>query len=144
MIDIEGREDYLNMDDARRGIRTPVYHRTDRWTRWSREELARQGYRRVIGLYDSIVWWGVPVYARLSGFEQFDIHVRDGRGGWMYSQEGPVRLNDILTADLMGRAQKSFSSIQMSRMDIQKIGMILILGVGLVLGLTAMGVLRWS
>lgn len=143
-IDIEAREDYLTMDDYRRGIKTPIYDRTDRWTRWNREELMKGGYIRCDGLYDSIIWWGVPVYIRIKGLEQFDVHRRDEFGEWLYSQEGPTRLNDIMTADLMGRALKSFNRVQMGKMDIQKIIMIAILGAGLLFGLSMLGVFRWS
>ena len=144
VVDIEAVEVPRSVDDALHGRVSPVYRRTDRWGRWPAAQLYAQGYLKTRGLYDSILWWGVPVFVRIKGVEEFDVHVRDEYGEWVYSQEGPARLNDILSADLIGKALKAFARVQVSKMDIQKIAMIAILGAGAILGMMALGVLRWS
>ena len=136
-INLTGRTEYI---DGRRHF---CYHRLDRWTEKKASELREDGYERVINMpgYDSLVWWGVPIYLKLDGFEQFDIHVKDEKGNFIYSQDTSATLHDEMVSTATRDFLKGLFKTTLPAMDLQKLGMIAILGVGAFFGLMMMGII---
>jgi hypothetical protein len=133
---------YLGYGFPPRIARFPAYVRTDKWTDESPADLRSNGYKRVVGLYDSIVWWGVPVYLRIDGGKVFDVkHAVDGAGHLMYSQDTAGTLHDSMQSTATQEFIKGMGKVAMSSMDLQKLAMIGIIGVGAVFGLMMMGVI---
>lgn len=125
------------------GEKQPIYHRDDCWTEASSDELHKAGYLpgvRVPG-YDSIQWWRQPVYVRVLNFQQFNIHVKNEQGQYIYSQDTPSTLNDEMNSNATKDFIKAMFKTTLPTMDVQKIIMIGILGVGAIFGLMMMGVI---
>lgn len=125
------------------GKEGPYLKRIDRWTETPPEDLHRAGYlpgKRVPG-YDSLCWWHVPIYVKLTNYEQFDIHVKDDAGRYIYSQDTPSTLHDEMVSSATLDFIKSMFKTALPKMDVQRIIMIAILGVGAVFGLMMMGVI---
>ena len=125
------------------GKRGAYYSRSDRWTQATSAELHELGFLpgvRVPG-YDSIQWWRQPVYVRVLNYEQFDIHVKDDQGHYIYSQDTPSTLNDEMTSNATRDFIKAMFKTTLPTMDVQKLIMIGILAVGAIFGLMMMGVI---
>lgn len=122
------------------GVKSVGYFRQDKWTDEPAEQLNRDGYLKCTGLYDSILFWGVPVYLRVHGLHQFDIHATDDAGRFLYSQDTAATLNDAMTSSATKDFIKGMAKTQMSAMDTQKIIMIAMLGAGAIFGLWILGV----
>ena len=140
IVDIDARETPLTLDMAQAGETVPAYDRSDRWTTWPKAELCKAGYQKAEGLYDSVLWWGVPVYCRFTGVEEYDIKETDEDGRLIWSQESPSRLNDIIEGALMSKAVKGFGKIEVGKMDLQKLLMFGMIAAGAVLGMWMLGV----
>lgn len=118
------------------------YIRSERWTDRRGSELRPEGYLKAVGLHDSIIWAGIPVYMRISGGTVADLNgIRDEEGMRIFSMDSAATLNDAMqsnaTADFMKGLGKASTTM---RMDIQKIAMIGVLAVGAVFGLFMLGV----
>lgn len=119
-----------------------VLDRTDMWTDEPPESLQIAGYKKVTGLYDSIVWWNVPVYLRIRGGEKFDIrHCVDDKGQLIFSQDTSATLHDAMQSNATQAFIKGMGKTQLASMDIQKIFMIGILAVGALFGLYMLGII---
>lgn len=117
--------------------------RMDRWTQDRGSELRHTGYTKVINFpgYDSLIWWGVPVYIKFIGFDQFDIHVKDEHGRYIYSQDTAGTLHDEMVSTATHDFLKGLFKTTLPTIDLQKFGLIAILGIGAVFGLMMMGVI---
>lgn len=136
-VDIIQKMDYVG------GIKGPYYDREDRWTEQTSDELHKIGYLpgvRVPG-YDSLAWYNVPIYVRLLNWQQFDIHAKDEAGNFLYSQDTPSTLHDEMKSNATQEFIKAMFKTSLPNIDIQKIIMIGILGIGAVFGLMMMGVI---
>lgn len=126
------------------GKKGAYYSRSDRWTQATSDELHSEGYLpgvRVPG-YDSIEWSKQKVYVRLLNFQQYDIHVKDDlTGRYLYSQDTPSTLHDEMTSNATQDFIKAMFKTTLPKMDVQKIIMIAILGVGAVFGLMMLGII---
>jgi hypothetical protein len=121
--------------------RYPAYLRVDKWTDESPAVLRANGYKRAVGLYDSLVWWGVPVYIRIDGGKTFDVrHAVDELGRLKYSQDTAGTLHDSMQSTATQDFIKGMGKVAMSSMDLQKLAMIGIIAVGAVFGLFMLGV----
>jgi len=118
------------------------YQRKEIWTDRSADELQRDGYKRVSGLHDSLVWWGVPIYLRINGGDKFDIHQVDANGVPLYSQDTAATLHDVMQSRATESFIKGMGKTQLSSMDTQKILLIGIIGAAAVLGMWMLGVFR--
>lgn len=117
------------------------YYRRDYWTDESPAELNTAGYLECTGLYDSILFMGVPVYLRLHGLEQFDIHVRNpDTGKFIFSQDSSATLNDAMTSTATKDFIKGMAKTSLSQMDTQKLIFLALIAVGAVFGMWALGV----
>lgn len=142
VIDME-IHDHYNSHWTPKGFdirRYPALDRTDRWSNISPEELQRSGYKKVTGLYDSIIWWGVPVYIQIYGGKKFDIRERNDQGELLYSQDSAATLHDFMQSKATMNFIKGMSKTSLPSMDLQKLGMIAILGAGAVFGMYMLGV----
>lgn len=119
-----------------------VIVRTDRWTDVPAEALQEAGYKRVKGMYDSLLWWNVPVYLQIHGGKKFDLSsVTDPAGNPLYSMDTSATLHDAMQSNATLDFIKGMGKTSMSSMDLQKIIMIAIVGVGAVFGLYMMGII---
>lgn len=115
--------------------------RTDEWTTMSSEALQESGYKKVKGLYDSLIWWGVPVYMKIHGLKKIDLKtICDETGQLVYSQDTSATLHDAMQSNATMEFIKGMGKTTMSAMDTQKIIMIALLGAGAFFGLYIMGV----
>lgn len=117
------------------------YIRYDRWTDQTGAELEIKGYKKVIGLYDSVIWSGIPIYLKFSNLKQFDIRQRSPDGELLYSQDMASTLNDFMQSNAQSDFIRGMHKARLSNMSIEQIGLIGILIVGGVLGLYMMGII---
>lgn len=117
--------------------------RMDRWTEEKKSMLRLKGFTKVNNFagYDSIAWWGVPIYVKFNNFHQFDIHVKDAQGNFIYSQDTAGTLHDEMVSNATWDFIKGLFRAALPSIDLQKMAMIAILGVGAFFGLMMMGVI---
>lgn len=125
----------------RDGVYEAEAERTNRWTTLKPFDLESRGYRKSEGLYDSIIWWGVPVYVKLEGLKEFDITEKDDRGEYLYSQETPATLNDFLHSNATDKFIKGMTKTAFPEMDLHKLIMLGILICGVLFGAYMMGLI---
>lgn len=114
----------------------PTYRRSEKWTDDKVSQIHLKGYRVATGLHDSILWWGVKIYARLHNFEEFDAET-----AYPEIKETAETLNDAMLSDSDEKFKKGLLKTAMTAAaDWQKIGLILILGVGVVIGAKLLGI----
>lgn len=134
-------QEYASPRMVAEGIKSWGYYRRDMWTEEPPEQLNRDGYLRAYGLYDSILFWGVPVYLKVHGLKQFDIHATDPQTGrFLYSQDTAATLNDAMTSNATKDFIKGMAKTQLSAMDTQKVIMIALIGAGAIFGMWILGV----
>lgn len=144
MIDMEASDNLNIRDGVHEGKTdgvTMLFDRTDKWTEWSSTELQRSGYQKAerIPPYDSILLWGVPVYVRLHGLRQYDVHHTPIDGD--IRKDTATTLNDVMQTSAVNTFIKGLAHANsMSHMDIQKLVMAGIVAVGAIFGLHLLGV----
>lgn len=138
MVDVSFQK-FQTMQDAVAGTWSEGYSRFDRWTSAKTDELQRQGYLKIDGLYDSLVYWGVPVYMRINNAKLFDVHARDKDGNYLYSQDTAATLHDTMTSNATQSFLKGMNKVSWQTMDMQKLLMIGLLGAGVVFGMYMLG-----
>jgi hypothetical protein len=121
----------------------PGYYRDEAWTDRPGSELQAQGYMITVGLHDSIIWSGIPVYTRIAGGTMADLSkILDKDGRRIYSRDSASTLNDAMQSNATEDFRKGLGKASATlTMDIQKIAMIGILAVGAVFGMIMMGVI---
>lgn len=106
----------------------PLYYRKESWTDKLTEEIHSNGYRVVYGLHDSIFWWRVPMYIKFHNFEEYDI-----KKAYPEKRDTAITLNDSMLSDSDERFKKGLLKTAVtSAADWQKIGLMVLLGVGVV------------
>ena len=119
----------------------PKYRRYEYWTNEKTSELRSiYDYKKAIKWYDSLIWMGVPVWLKIRNVEQFDIRQRDKSGNFIYSQDTAATLNDVMTSNATSVFIKQMAKIAMSKMDLQTMILMAIIGVGAVVGLHYLGI----
>ena len=141
VVDIHAKKVFPRVEDRLTDSGVYRYTRRDTWTEKSPEELNRDGYYRVDGLYDSIIFWGVPVYIKLHGLRKFDIKTVNDKGELIYSQDTSATLHDVMQSSATQDFIKGMGKTTMAAMDTQKIIMIAILGAGVIFGLYMLGII---
>lgn len=97
-------------------LRKEEYHRTETWTDEPGENIHQIGYKQIIGLHDSLIWWGVPIYARLYNLRTLEITDPDA------TKDNPSFLHDRMTTSLSTRFAKSLArATALAGMDMQKL-----------------------
>ena len=92
------------------------YERKEYWTDEKSEDLHAKGYRSIEGLKNSLVWWGVPIYARLYNIRTLEITEPDA------SKDTPMTLDDRMHSNLTTKFAKSLArATALAGMDIQKL-----------------------
>lgn len=135
-MDITGRT-----ETAPDGRKIYEAQRTNTWTDRMPADLEQEGYRRCEGLYDSIIWWGVPVFLRFHGLTEFDSRQKNGDGEYIIPQDTPATLHDFLKSNADREFLKGMAKTSMPDMDLHKLIMIMILVAGAVAGLFLLGVI---
>lgn len=133
---------YQTVDELVNNSYEARYTRAEHWTTMDPIELQRAGYKKVEGLHDSIAWWGVPVYLRISGGAKFNIHQRNKNGELLYSQDTAATLHDVMQSNATKKFLKGMGKTKLPEMDLQKIMFICILGAGAFFGLYMLGFFR--
>ena len=125
------------------GEKVQKCRRLDRWTEDRNSDLRYHGYTKVINFpgYDSLIWWNVPVYLKLINFHQFDVHKKDEYGRYLYSQDTAGTLHDEMVSTATHDFLKGLFKTSLPAIDLQKLGLIAILGIGAIFGLMMMGVI---
>ena len=138
-VRIDITEKYMRVGDEEGAF----YDRHDYWTELTSDELHQLGYLPAVRMpgYDSIQWWRQKVYVRLLNYKQFDIHVKDESGQFIYSRDTPSTLHDEMTSNATQQFIKAMFKTTLPTMDVQKIIMMALLAVGAVFGLMMMGVI---
>lgn len=118
----------------------PSYIRREYWTDEDGSILSSKGYREIIGLHDSIAWSKVKIYCKISNGEIFNIHEKNDKGQFFYSQDTSATLNDFMQSSATRDFIKGMGKTALPEMDIQKIIFIAIIGIGAIFGLKMLGV----
>ena len=108
--------------------------RKETFTTQSSEELHAFGYRKCKGLYDNILWMGIPVYVRIVGGHIFDTSSNE------YSKDTAVTLHDAMTSDATTSFIKSMVKGQIGTMDVQKLLFIGGIAAAAIIGMKVLGV----
>ena len=95
-------------------------------------DLHAVGYRRCRGLYDSILWWGIPVYIRIQNGKVFDVSK-------IPSKDTAATLNDAMTSNATTDFIKGMSKGQIPAMDMQKLLLIGGIAVAAIIGTKVIG-----
>ena len=138
-IRVDARQMFITVGDEEAAF----YDRGDYWTEMEPDALHSAGYLPAVRMpgYDSLAWWGQKVYFRLENFEQYDIAAKDDLGRFLYSQDTPSTLHDEMTSNATRDFIKAMFKTTMPAMDVQKLIMIALLGVGAFFGLMMMGII---
>lgn len=110
------------------------YTRTEKWTDKSAADLHAEGYRKAIGFKDSLTWWGIPVFVKITNGHEIDT------ASVPISQDTAFTLNDSMVSSATSDFIKGMARGAMQSMDVQKMIMIAIVGIGAIFGLKMLGV----
>lgn len=123
------------------GHNVAMLDRRDFWTDQKKTDIEIDGYKRTTGLYDNIIYWGVPVYTIIKNGETMDISkFVDDTGKPIYSLDTASTLHDEMRSNATMDFMKGMGKTQLASMDLQKILMMGLLAIGGVIGLWVMGV----
>lgn len=109
------------------------YVRHSYWTDEKASMLHERGYRNCKNHpdHDNIAWMGVPVMIKLRGFKMVETDEKDG----------PTFLHDRMRNNLLNKFARSMARASIvSGMDMQKLIMMGIVGVGAIIGMKVLGV----
>ena len=116
-------------------LKKEEYHRTENWVDEPSEKIHENGYRQIVGLHDSLIWWGVPVYARLHNLRTIEIIDPNA------SQDTPSFLYDRMKSNLSTKWARGLARISaIAGMDIQKLLLMGGIAVAAIIGMKYMGV----
>ena len=111
------------------------YRRVEYWTDTPAAVLHENGYRICEGLHDNLAWIGVPIMMKLYNFKT--IIVDDPK----FSKDTPSTLNDRMNSNLLNKFAKSLArAAALNGMDLQKLMLMGIVGVGAIIGMKMLGV----
>lgn len=114
------------------------YVRVDNWTRYKPKQLENMGFRRAEGVpgYDSIVFWGVPIYVKIQEMRSADIPSDSDR----VAEDTAATLHDCLKSRATENFMKGMAKTALPSIDLQKMAMFGILAVGAIFGCYLLGV----
>ena len=122
-------------------VRSWEFSRSDTWQDTPATQLQNAGYKKIDGLYDSIIFWGVPVYCQIHGGQRFDVSsARDAAGNLIYSQDTSATLNDFMQSSATQNFIKGMGKTALPAMDLQKIVMIAVIAAGAFFGMYMLGI----
>lgn len=111
------------------------YRRIEYWTDTPAAVLHENGYRICEGLHDNLAWSGVPVMMKIYNFKCSTVD--DPR----FSKDTPSTLNDRMENNLLNKFAKSLArATTLAGMDLQKLLLMGIVGVGAIIGMKFLGV----
>lgn len=113
----------------------PKYNQTEKWTDMDPDEIHAIGYREAVGLHDSIVWWGVPIYVRIHNDYEFPIAEI-----YPEKKDTAYTINDAMLSNTERDFKRGLMRAQLTATaDWQKLFLIGIIGAGIILGTKMMG-----
>lgn len=83
----------------------------------------------------------MPCYIRICNISSFNTDVVDKAGRRIYSEDTGVTLNDKMTSNNILQFIKGLGKMMMSKMDLQTIILIVLVGAGAVAAMYFMGVI---
>ena len=115
-------------------LKKEEYHRIENWVDEPSEKIHENGYRQIVGLHDSLIWWGVPVYARLYNLRTIEIIDPNA------SQDTPSFLYDRMKSNLATKWARGLARVAaIAGMDIQKLVLMGGIAVAAIIGMKYMG-----
>lgn len=127
LVDITFKPPYLGGE--------PKYNQTEKWTDMDPDEIHAIGYREAVGLHDSIVWWGVPIYVRIHNDHEFPIAEI-----YPEKKDTAYTINDAMLSNTERDFKRGLMRAQLTATaDWQKLFLIGIIGAGIILGTKMMG-----
>lgn len=103
---------------------------TEEWTKEDLRTLSSKGYVPAHGYHDNILWWGVPHFAKFHGG-----HISDNHG----NLQTATTLNNSMKSNADKQFKRGLSKSALPTMDMQKILILAIIGIGVVIGMYFMG-----
>ena len=111
------------------------YDRKEYWTDQKPEDLHAMGYRSIEGLKNSLVWWGVPIYAKIYNIRTIEITDPE------FSKDTPMTLDDRMHSNLTTKFAKSLArATALAGMDMQKLILMAGIGIAAFVGMKYFGV----
>ena len=111
------------------------YERKEYWSDTPLSVLHENGYRICEGLHDNLAWIGVPIMMKFYGFKTSTVDDPN------FSKDTPSTLNDRMNSNLLNKFAKSLArAAALNGMDLQKLLLMGIVGVGAVIGMKMLGV----
>ena len=112
------------------------YIQKEYWTKTPPEELHAKGYVDAVGLHDSIIWMGVKIYARIHNGVEFPI-----KQIYPDKRDTAYTLNDAMLSNTDREFKRSMARAQLTATaDWQKIGLMVVLGVGVIIATKWFGI----
>lgn len=102
----------------------------EEWTTLNLRELSSRGYVPAHGYHDNILWWGVKHYLKFHGG-----HISDNRG----NLQTATTLNNSMKSNSDRQFKRGLSRSALPTMDLQKIMILAVIGIGVVVGMYFMG-----
>lgn len=110
--------------------------RKEVWTKTPKEELHAKGYREAVGLHDSLLWWKVPILAKVNNGTVFPI-----AEFYPEKKDTAYTINNAALSRAKERFKKAMARAQLTMAaDWQKLGLIAILGVGVIIATKWFGI----
>lgn len=112
------------------------YRQTEYWTEDSTEDLHATGYLDAVGLHDSIFWWDVRIFVRIHNAEEYPIAQI-----FPEKKDTAYTLNDAMLSNTDRDFKRSMARAQLTATaDWQKIGLMVLLGVGVIIATKWFGI----
>lgn len=109
--------------------------RQEFWTDIPKDQLHKMGYKVCEGLHDNLAWSGVPIMVKLFGFKMIEITDPN------FSKDTPTTLNDRMNNNLLTKFARSLARANaIAGMDLQKILLMVGVGIAAIIGMKYMGV----
>lgn len=138
LIEMRYRERICVLDPKREARHEIV--RTEYWTDAQKSDIHLDGFKRVRGMHDSLLWLFVPVYMKIDNARFFEVPDTMTDGKYDYPQDTGETLHDYASSNATQRFIAAMAKTGLDNMDTHTIIMLIILIIGAVFGLHLFGV----
>ena len=125
--------------DTKRQCRQEIV-RTEYWTDEKTKNIHLDGFKRVRGMHDSMLWLGVRMYMRVDNVRYFAVPDTKTNGKFDYPQDTAETLHDYASSNATQKFIAAMSKTALANMDTHTLIMIIILAVGAIFGMHLFGV----